>query len=156
MFLWWQVARHDPERGAGRPHYMATIAIAQVGWIALAVLALPVGAMFAAASSCWSRSSSPARSSPSARRGTPWHPHHIAERYGLLVIITLGEVILGTVAALNAVVHGEAGWTVDAALLAVAGVGLTFGCGGCTSRCPGPSCWSATASGPSSSATATC
>jgi low temperature requirement protein LtrA len=59
---------------------------------------------------------------------TPWHAHHIAERYGLLVIITLGEVILGTVAALNAVVHGEAGWTVDAALLAVAGVGLTFGC----------------------------
>jgi low temperature requirement protein LtrA len=63
------------------------------------------------------------------RKGrTPWHPHHIAERYGLLVIITLGEVILGTVAALNAVVHGEAGWTVDAALLAVAGVGLAFGC----------------------------
>jgi low temperature requirement protein LtrA len=44
------------------------------------------------------------------------------------VIITLGEVILGTVAALNAVVHGEAGWTVDAALLAIAGVGLTFAC----------------------------
>ena len=44
------------------------------------------------------------------------------------MIITLGEVIIGTVAALNAVVHGEAGWTVDAALLAVAGVGLTFGC----------------------------
>ena len=58
---------------------------------------------------------------------TPWHPHHIAERYGLLVIITLGEVILGTVASLNAVVHGEAGWTVDAVLLAIAGVGLTFG-----------------------------
>ena len=33
---------------------------------------------------------------------TPWHPHHIAERYGLLVIITLGEVIIGTVASLNA------------------------------------------------------
>ncbi len=62
------------------------------------------------------------------KSSTPWHPHHIAERYGLLVIITLGEVILGTVAALNAVVHGEAGWSVDAALLAVAGVGLTFGC----------------------------
>ena len=54
--------------------------------------------------------------------------HHIAERYWLLVIITLGEVIIGTVAALNALVHGEAGWTVDAALLAVAGVGPTFGC----------------------------
>ena len=44
------------------------------------------------------------------------------------MIITLGEVIIGTVAALNAVVHGEEGWTVDAVLLAVAGVGLTFGC----------------------------
>ncbi len=44
------------------------------------------------------------------------------------MIITLGEVILGTVAALNALVHGEAGWTVDAALLAIAGVGLTFAC----------------------------
>jgi low temperature requirement protein LtrA len=59
---------------------------------------------------------------------TPWHPHHIAERYGLLVIITLGEVIIGTVAALNAVVHGEAGWSVDAVLLTIAGVGLAFGC----------------------------
>jgi Bacterial low temperature requirement A protein (LtrA) len=43
-------------------------------------------------------------------------------------LLVVREVILGTVAALNAVVHGEAGWTVDAALLAVAGVGLTFGC----------------------------
>ena len=44
------------------------------------------------------------------------------------MIITLGEVIIGTVAALNAVVHGEAGGRSEAALLAVAGVGLTFGC----------------------------
>ena len=27
---------------------------------------------------------------------TPWHPHHIAERYELLTIITLGEVILAS------------------------------------------------------------
>lgn len=25
------------------------------------------------------------------RGGTPWHAHHIAERYGLLTIIALGE-----------------------------------------------------------------
>ena len=31
-------------------------------------------------------------------------------------------------AAVNALVHGEAGWTVDAALLMLAGVGLSFGC----------------------------
>ena len=33
--------------------------------------------------------------------GTPWHPHHIAERYGLLVIIALGEGIIGTIASLG-------------------------------------------------------
>jgi len=50
-----------------------------------------------------------------------------AERYGLLVIITLGEGIIGTVASLSAVVNGPAGWSADAALVALAGVGLTFG-----------------------------
>ena len=58
--------------------------------------------------------------------GTPWHPHHIAERYSLLVIIALGEGVVGTVASLSAVV-AEQGWTVDAALVAIAGIGLTFG-----------------------------
>ena len=35
--------------------------------------------------------------------GTPWHAHHIAERYGLLAIIALGEGVVGTVASLSAV-----------------------------------------------------
>ena len=61
------------------------------------------------------------------RSRTPWHARHIAERHGLLVIITLGEGVLGTVVALSALMHTEHGWTFDAALLAVAGSGLTFG-----------------------------
>jgi low temperature requirement protein LtrA len=127
VFLWWQVSRHDATRAPAARSYIATVTAAQVGWVLLVLLELPIdvtlvgfgllilfelfGPMFA-----------------EHRAHTPWHPHHIAERYGLLVIITLGEVIIGTVAALNAVVHGEAGWSVDAAVLAVAGVGLTFGC----------------------------
>jgi low temperature requirement protein LtrA len=58
--------------------------------------------------------------------GTPWHAHHIAERYALLTIITLGEGVIGTVASLGAVVESQ-GWTLDAVLIAVAGTGLTFG-----------------------------
>jgi low temperature requirement protein LtrA len=58
--------------------------------------------------------------------GTPWHAHHIAERHGLFAIIALGEGVVGTVAALSAVV-GLQGWTVEAALVAIAGTGLTFG-----------------------------
>ena len=58
--------------------------------------------------------------------GTPWHAHHIAERYGLLAIIALGEGVVGTVASLSAVVSAQ-GWTFDAVFVVVAGVGLTFG-----------------------------
>lgn len=32
---------------------------------------------------------------------TPWHPHHIAERYGLMFIIVLGETILSVTVALQ-------------------------------------------------------
>jgi low temperature requirement protein LtrA len=127
VFLWWQVSRHDAERAPAARTYMVAVGAAQVGWVALAVAGLPVGTAFAS----FSVLIAVELVGPflAERRGrTPWHPGHIAERYGLLVIITLGEVILGTVAALNAVVHGEAGWTVDAALLAFAGVGLAFGC----------------------------
>jgi low temperature requirement protein LtrA len=127
VFLWWQVSRHDPERARTARVYMATVGIAQVGWVTLAILDLPIVTTFALFSVLLVLEfAGPFIGERKA--STPWHPHHIAERYGLLVIITLGEVILGTVAALNAVVHGESGWTVDAALLAIAGVGLTFGC----------------------------
>jgi low temperature requirement protein LtrA len=127
LSLWWQVSRHDAQRAPAARKYMVAVGGAQLGWIALALsdleiapllpfLVLLIGLELAG----------PYRAE--RRAPTPWHAGHIAERYGLLVIITLGEVILGTVASLNAIVHGEAGWTVDAALLALAGVGLTFGC----------------------------
>ena len=127
IFLWWQVSRQDPGHRRTARSYMTSSGIAQAGWVALAIADLPIPTTIA----LYLVLISLELAGPlfAERKGrTPWHPHHIAERYGLLVIITLGEVILGTVAALNAVVHGHAGWTIEAALLAVAGVGLTFGC----------------------------
>ena len=127
LFLWWRVARDDQDRRDAALAYMTFVGVAQLGWIVLALVGLSVGptlALFAFLIGVELLGPRLAeRKAP-----TPWHPHHIAERYGLLVIITLGEVVIGTVASLNAVVHGEAGWTVDAGLLALAGVGLTFGC----------------------------
>ena len=58
--------------------------------------------------------------------GTPWHAHHIAERYSLFAIIALGEGVVGTVATLSAVVE-EQGWSMEALLVCIAGMGLTFG-----------------------------
>jgi low temperature requirement protein LtrA len=59
------------------------------------------------------------------RDGTPWHGHHIAERYGLMVIIALGEGLLGTTAALAVLI--DKGWTVEIGVFGVAGVALIFG-----------------------------
>jgi low temperature requirement protein LtrA len=127
LFLWTQVLRNDPARAPAARAYLTTVGIAQVGWVALALIDLRVGPTAVAIGLLVALElTGPFVAERRAR--TPWHAHHIAERYGLLVIITLGEVILGTVAALNAIVHGESGWTVDAALLAISGVGLTFGC----------------------------
>ena len=126
VLLWWKVGRHDPARRPATRVLMRSIGAAQVGWIALAAAELPVATTFALMSVLYAIE----LIGPYVgmhRAPIPWHAHHIAERYGLLVIITLGEVILGTVAAISAVIDGEHGWTLDAALLTVAGVGLAFG-----------------------------
>ncbi|WGW11106.1 low temperature requirement protein A [Saxibacter everestensis] len=42
------------------------------------------------------------------RRGlTPWHPHHITERYGLFTLILLGESLLATANAIIEALHDD-------------------------------------------------
>ena len=57
---------------------------------------------------------------------TPWHAHHIAERYGLLAIIALGECLIGAVETRRARVASH-GWSMDAALVGFGGTALAFG-----------------------------
>lgn len=110
----------DPESRPNAQRYVIGISLVQVGWllrlffvpneyivpafIVLAVLELLV--------------------SPWADRAgsLAWHPHHIAERYGLFAIILLGESVLAvTVAVQEAIVEG-----VDASLVVVAVSGLVL------------------------------
>jgi len=127
IFQWLRVARHDPGRRAAAMAYVLTLAPSQAGWVALVFLDLPLPVTFAVGGALALLELSGPVIAERREGGTPWHAHHIAERYGLLVIITLGEGIIGTVASLTAVVHGPEGWSVDAGLVAVAGTGLTFG-----------------------------
>ena len=57
--------------------------------------------------------------------GTPWHAHHIAERYSLLAIIALGECVLGAVNALAGDIAAH-GWSVDIGLLGLGSASLIF------------------------------
>ena len=99
--------------------------MSQIGWVVLALVETSVGAMFAwAAVLVLVESGGPILAERKSDGGTPWHPHHIAERYGLMVIITLGEGLLGTTVALLAVIGPDGpGWSTSLVLLGVSGHG---------------------------------
>ena len=124
--LWIRAAKQDPARRSICLSYAVMLSVSQIGWIAIMIpnASLPVTFLLVGLMTVVELSG------PwlvETRKGSaPWHAHHIAERYGLLTIITLGEGVVGTVASLSAAVT-TAGWSVDAVLLAAAGVGLTFG-----------------------------
>jgi low temperature requirement protein LtrA len=128
--------------------------VAQVFWVLLAIVDLPIRETAVFGAALIGLEMSGPYIVERWKGGIPWNAGHIAERYGLLVIITLGEGIIGTVASINAVVHGPEGWSVDAGVVAFAGVGLTFA-GGRTSRSRGPTSSGSTASARSSGATGT-
>ncbi|PUB27816.1 low temperature requirement protein LtrA [Promicromonospora sp. AC04] len=132
LVQWLRAARQAPEYRATCMGYVWTLAITQIGWVilVLAPVSVPVffmvGSLLAVVEMGGPWLAERIRADQPGQRSTPWHAHHMAERYGLLAIITLGEGVIGTVATLSAVTN-ESGWTLDAALVALAGMGLTFG-----------------------------
>jgi low temperature requirement protein LtrA len=107
--LWWRAARQHPERRATAMRYVWGILFVQALWVAR--LALPPA---------WSYPSwfvlmaleiaVPVWAAQAGR--TPWHAHHIAERYGLFTIIVLGECVLGATHAVAGVIEAG-GWSWD-------------------------------------------
>ncbi|MGY1640673.1 low temperature requirement protein A [Geodermatophilus sp. SYSU D00703] len=128
VFQWLRAARQDPPRRAACLEYVKTLLVAQAGWVALLIAQTSVPVTFAWIAVLLLVETAGPVLAERRKGGTPWHPHHIAERYGLLVIIALGEGLLGTAVAITAVI-GPAGpgWSVDVVVLGVAGTALTFG-----------------------------
>ena len=125
----WLRASRDPAYRRHALTYVVFIAIAQIGWVIVAWAPLPFGPAIAAAGLCWLiELGGPVvaeRKGQGEGRGTPWHAHHIAERYSLLTIIALGETVIGTLAAAQEVSHAQ-GWSGDAVVVIGAGVAMTF------------------------------
>jgi len=126
VLQWLRAARQDPARRRACITYATLVSLAQAGWIGLLFVDLPALATFAAIVALIVLEMTAPVLAERRDGGTPWHAHHIAERHSLFAIIALGEGVVGTVASLTAVVD-EQGWTLDTALVSVAGVGLTFG-----------------------------
>ncbi len=126
VFQWLRAAGQDPDRRPTALAYVVAILLAQAGWVALAFAHTGLGLTLALSGVLFLVELGGPLVAERKQSGTPWHPHHIAERYGLLFIIALGEGLIGTVAGLRGV-YVESGWTTDFVLFAVAGVALTFG-----------------------------
>ena len=123
---WLRAAKEDPARRRTCLTYATTISVAQVGWVALIFVDLPLaGSLVLVAILLLIEFEGPVIAERKDG-GTPWHAHHIVERHSLFALIAMGEGIVGTAAALSAVVEQQ-GWSLDAALVGIAGVGLTFG-----------------------------
>ncbi len=123
---WVRVAVQDPANRRFATTFAGAIAVSQVGWTAVLFLDLPLGRLVPVLVLLYAVELGGPVLAARASQVPPWHAHHIAERYGLLVMITLGEVVLGTIAAVSAVV-GRVGWSTEAVLVVVAGTGLAFG-----------------------------
>jgi low temperature requirement protein LtrA len=126
VFQWLRAARQDPARRRACLTYAIAISIAQVGWVAQIVIEFPTAVTVILSGILLFIELAGPVLAERTDGGTPWHAHHIAERHSLFAIIALGEGVVGTVAALSAVVEQQ-GWTIDAALVGIAGTGLTFG-----------------------------
>lgn len=99
--LWLRAAWYDPVRRPCALRYAAGIGLAQCYWAAVyfglplespAFVPLLVLGFVIELSVPVIAERAP---------GTPWHRHHIVERYGLLTIIVLGEVLLAATLALE-------------------------------------------------------
>ncbi|WP_394826286.1 low temperature requirement protein A [Pendulispora albinea] len=121
---WLRVAKSCPELRPTAMRYAIGIVLVQIGWLlwlwiphgpmalaAFAVLALGEGAVPVVAENAGQ---------------TPWHRHHITERYGLFNIIVLGEVITASTAAIGDAAGGHSGHVLPMIGLAAAGLVIVF------------------------------
>lgn len=126
IFQWLRAAKQDPARREACLMYAKTIFVAQIGWVVVMLLDMSLGVTFIFVVLFILVELAGPIIAELKKGGTPWHAHHIAERHGLLAIIALGEGVVGTVATVSAAVESQ-GWTLEAALVCMAGMGLTFG-----------------------------
>ncbi|WP_413229799.1 low temperature requirement protein A [Kitasatospora purpeofusca] len=98
-------AEEGPARGVAL-RYAAGITLCQIGWVVVLVLPddvravlIPIGIL--------AELSVPVVAE--LRMQTTWHPHHIAERYGLFTLIVLGETVAAATVAVQSAVDEHEG-----------------------------------------------
>lgn len=121
ILLWLRATREDDDHRQICRAYAIAIAAAQAAWIVVAVVPLPfpavvVGLIVLAVAEMVAPIVLEHRFG-----NAPWNAGHLAERFGLLTLITLGEVIAATTVTVGALVE-ESGWSVAAVMIVASGL----------------------------------
>jgi low temperature requirement protein LtrA len=130
--LWLRAAREDPAHAPVTRAYAAGLAVIQLLWIALVFVPAPwvfigfVVLVIGEVSLPPLAESREVDAETSPTGGTTWHAEHIAERYGLLTLIVLGEVILGITGAFGPALS-ERGFSIPLLLLGIGGLLVVVG-----------------------------
>ena len=130
--LWLRAARDDPGRARTARAYAILLLVVQTLWV-IRTWVFPHGALG------WvlfgilviGELGTPAVAEKLGTRGTghqtqtPWHRHHVAERYELLTIIVLGEVLLAATQGISGTLEAH-GLNLDLVLLIAGGLLTVF------------------------------
>ncbi|SDY53090.1 low temperature requirement protein A [Herbiconiux ginsengi] len=126
ILLWLRAARQDEEHRRSARAYAVTVSLAQLGWLLTAIIPMPA-IVAVVALAVLVGIEMVVRVLIEQRLGrTPWEPGHIAERFGLLTLIALGEVVAATTRTV-VVLTEEQGWSVGAVMIAASGLVLAAG-----------------------------
>jgi len=124
--LWLRAANEDRARRPTALAYAALIAVAQTCWVVVAVVPLPTAATVSALVGL-ALGELVAPVLLERRLGNaPWNAGHIAERFSLLALITIGEVVAATTAAVAALTSTD-GWSPAAVVIVASGLLLAAG-----------------------------
>ena len=97
---WLRVARDDPSRRETARAYAVGIGVLEIAWLTWGLVVGQAGGYAVLLTLIALEVLVPIVAE--RRGGTPWHPEHMVERYSLMTIIVLGEVLLSTTGGINA------------------------------------------------------
>jgi len=102
---WLRASRGDGQHRSATRSYAVGIALVQAGW--LGMLALDAGPVRNVVVPLLVLAELAVPTVAERRVRTPWHAHHITERYGCFTLILLGESLLASSTAIIGALHAE-------------------------------------------------
>ena len=125
IFLWFRAGKDNPEYKATAQRYFWGLIILQCFWVMLAFF-IPFGEIiFFVLFGLGAIGELFVPVYASKAKNIPFHKHHIIERFGLLNIIVLGEVLLSAALAIQAMQKGGH-WSVELTFVAISATIVPF------------------------------